>query len=114
MIDLGTPYLARQDELAELRAVAEVVRRPAIGHQVEGDPAGQRLVPQKLVVPTERGAVRVGVLAAGVGPDVEGGVDQHAPIIPEPKFARARIHPCLHSAVHGRNWGIGNIPSHCL
>ena len=38
----------------------------------------QRLAPQELVVPTERGAVCVGVFSAGVGPKVKRGVDHHA------------------------------------
>jgi len=52
---------------------------PASGvRQVEELPAGQRLAPQQLVVSAERGAVRVGVLAISVRPDVEPGVDRHS------------------------------------
>ena len=43
--------------------------------QVEGRAAGQRLAPQETVIPAQCRAMRVGVTCAGVGPEVERGVD---------------------------------------
>jgi hypothetical protein len=48
--------------------------------QIEACPTREWLAPQKPVVATERGTVRIGVLTVGVRPEVERNVDSHAPL----------------------------------
>src|SRR5262249_21861656 len=69
--------VAREVKLADFGAMMEISADAAVG-QNERMTAWERFAPEKTMIPLQGRTVSVGILSAGVAPEIESGVNAHS------------------------------------